>query len=613
MLRLLRIFLIVLTFVPAGMVAGSAGDTGVWRHAISLVGEPKYPEGFTATDYGRSPPPRGGKARVGAMGTFDNFNPAVSGVKGNLAAYLMLLYEPLLWASADEPTTEYGLLAEAVRFPDDISSATFRLRPEARWHDGRAVTAEDVVWSFNVWRRLSPGFNRSFAPVVGVEITGPREVSFRFSTKGDRTLPLYIGQMSVLPKHWWEGRDPTGQPRDIARTTLEPPLGSGPYRLSAFVPGRSLTFERVAGYWGERVPVRAGTYNFATLQIEYFRDSAVMFEAFKADRIDFRREQSLKSWAVGYDTPALADGRIRRASYGIERLGIVRAFAFNLRRQKFADWRVRKALATAFSFDEINRTAFHGLLQRGGSYFPGTDLEATGAPDERERQLLAAIGRDVPNEVLANISGRSPLERPRGNLRKALGLLKQAGYRLDGNRLVSAGGEQLALEFLLQDAALEKLAAAYADNLGKLGIDVRIRVVDDVQYQNRLRTHDFDLVVQSWVQGHAPGSEQRDYWGSASADRRGANNVGGVRDPVIDNLVELLIHAGSREELVTAGRLLDRVLRASQIAIPINVESRELVAWQERIAPPANMPRYAASGFPELWHWKGERRRLTAR
>jgi microcin C transport system substrate-binding protein len=573
-----------------------------WRHAISLVGDPKYPEGFTATDYGRETGPRGGKARVGALGTFDNLNIGVSGVKGNLAAYIGLLHEPLMWASADEPTTEYGLLAEAVSYPDDLSSASFRLRPEARWHDGRPVTAEDVVWSFEVWKRLSPGLNRTFQPVRAATVVSPREVRFDFATKGDRTLPLYIGQMSVLPKHWWAGKDAQGRPRDIGRTTLEPPLGSGPYRIAAFSPGRSLTYRRVEDYWGEKVPVRVGTNNFTVLQVEYFRDPAVMFEAFKADRLDFRREQSLKNWAAAYDSAALAEGRIHRDAYPIERLGILRAFAFNLRRPKLADWRVRKALSLAFGFDEINRTAFHGLLQPAASFFPATDLEARGAPDEAERRILAEAGGDLPHEALAPLGARPLRERPRTRLRQALGWFRQAGYRLDGLRLVhEATGEPFSLEFLLQDAGMEKLAAAYGDILQKLGIEVRIRVVDDVQYQNRLRTGDFDLVVQSWVQGHAPGSEQRDYWSGASAGIRGSNNVGGLRNKTIDALVERLIHAESRQDLVAAGRALDRALRASHIAIPINVESREYVAWQDRIAPPARMPAYAASGFPELW------------
>jgi microcin C transport system substrate-binding protein len=602
---------LILLFV-AGAVPAMANDAASppWRHALSLVGEPKYPIGFRKTDYVNPDAPAGGRARIGALGTFDNFNPAISGVKGNLASHLMLIYEPLLWASADETTTEYGLVAEAVRHPDDISWAEFRLRPEARWHDGRRMTPDDVVFSFETWKRLSPGFNRTFQHVTAARVTGPHAVRFDFATRGDRTLPLYIGQMSVLPRHWWDGRDASGRKRDIGMTTLEPPLGSGPYRLKGFVAGRSLTYERVADYWGRHVPIRVGTYHVGELQIEYFRDPAVMFEAFKADRLDFRREGSLKNWASAYEWAK--DQPVSREGFAIERLGILRAFAFNMRRDRFADWRVRKALSLAFGFDEINRGAFHGLMERAASYFPNTDFQARGAPGADELALLAGIRADVPDETASAIVERPLAERPRVSLFKALKLLRQAGYRLDEGRLVKAAtGEQLALEFLLQDPGLEKLASAYGDALGKLGIDVRIRVVDDVQYQNRLRTHDFDIVVQSWVQGHAPGSEQRDYWSSESADRRGANNVGGIRSRAVDALVERMIHAESRADLVTAGRLLDRVLRASHYTVPINVEGREFVAWRERLAKPANMPRYAASGFPELW-WAVPERKVAA-
>lgn len=587
--------------LAAGAVAQQAPQ---WRHGISLTGPPKYPPEFRRTDYVNPDAPKGGRVRVGALGTFDNFNPFVSGVKGNLAAYLMMIYEPLLMPARDEATTEYGLLAEAVAYPDDYSSVAFRLRADARWHDGRPVTPEDVIFSFTAWKTHSPQFNKYFQKVISAEITGPREVLFRFSEAGDPSLPLYVGQMSVLPRHWWEGRDARGNPRDVTQTTLEPPLGSGAYRIRAFTAGRSVSYERVPDYWGGQVPLRVGTENFDRIEVEYYRDANVVFEAFKADRIDIRRENSLKNWAVGYDLPAIADGRMIKEAFAIERLGIARGFVFNQRRAKLADIRVRRALALAYSFDDANRQAFHGMLGRPASFFPRTAFAARGAGDPEEKVLVAALGQPEPpglwDDLTAASGGEAP---PRERLFKALALLREAGYTLRGGELLDQRGERLALEFLLEDAANERVASLYADQLQKLGIAVQFRVVDDVQYQNRLRSFDFDIVVHAWVQGHAPGNEQREYWSSASAGQRGTNNVAGLADPLVDALVEKLVLAPSRAEKVTAGRLLDRVLRTRAIAVLIGDEDKEFVAYWNRFGRPKDMPLYDGAAFPGIWWW----------
>jgi len=583
--------------------AAVASDLPVWRHALSLSSPPRYGPDFRHPDYVNPAAPKGGRVRLGVLGTFDNFNPLVSGVKGNLASHLMMVYEPLFAMSLDEPTAEYGLLAEAVSHPDDHSAVAFRLRPEARWHDGRKVTAADVLFSFEAWKRLSPQWRKLLSKVESVEIRSEREIRFRFVDAGDPALPLYIGQMSVLPKHWWEGVDAAGAPRDIAATTLEPPLGSGSYALKAFAPGRSLVYERVRDYWGASVPIKVGTDNFDRIEVEYFRDANVMFEAFKADVIDLRRETSLKSWTVGYDFAAAKDGRVMRESFPIERLGIVRAFVFNLRRAKFADPRVRKALALAYGFDEMNRILFHGLLSRPGSYFPNTDFAASGPLSDEERRLLASLPDAPDAKRLDDAPQSANAQTARSNLYNALELLKEAGFRLKDGRLIDQADEQLTLEFVLEDAGLERVAAAYAVELAKIGVAAQVRVVDDVQYQNRLRTFDFDMAAHAWVQSHAPGSEQRDYWTTASADQRGANNLPGLKSAFIDALTERLVRAPTRPEKVAAGRLLDRALRDAVIGVPIMTEDQELVARWDRFGRPEPMPRYGATAFPSIWWW----------
>jgi microcin C transport system substrate-binding protein len=584
----------------------------VWSHAISLTGPPKYPPGFARPDYVNPDAPKGGRVRIGALGTFDNFNPFVSGVKGNLAAYLLMIYEPLLTPSLDEPTTEYGLLAEAVGVPEDHSAVAFRLRPEARWHDGKAVSAEDVVFSLETWKTHSPQFSRYFQKVVSAEITGPREVLLRFSEGGDPSLPLYVGQMPVLPKHWWEGTDAQGRRRDVTLTTLEPPLGSGPYRLKAFTPGRTLSYERVTDYWGAAAPLRIGTENFDRVDIEYYRDANVLFEAFKADRIDIRRENSLKNWSVGYDSPAVREGRILRETFPIARLGIAKAFVFNQRRAKLQDLRVRRALALAYGFEDVNRQAFYGLLGKPGSYFPHTEFAADEQAMPEERALFASLGFPEPDGLWGAWSkGAAIPADARARLRAATAQLMAAGYRLDGGRLLNAQGEQLSLEFVLEDSAMDRVASYYAGELHKLGIAAQVRLVDDVQYQNRIRTFDFDIVVHAWVQGHAPGNEQREYWGADSADKRGTNNLAGLTDPLVDALVEKLVRAPTRPDKLTAGQLLDRVLRAKSIGALVGDEDKEFVARWDRFGRPAEIPRYGGASFPTIWWWDGAKAKRT--
>ena len=580
-----------------------------WRHGLAMLGEPKYPAGFAHFDYVNPSAPQGGLVRFGAQGTFDNFNLFVAGIKGELENGTALVYDTLMEPAGDEVATEYGLLAEAVRHPDDFSSVTYRLRGEARWHDGRPVTPADVIFSFNTLRTNSPAYAFYYRNVTKAEATGEREITFSFSEAGNRELPQIVGQIPVLPKHWWEAAGPDGRPRDPTQTTLETPLGSGPYRLKSFETGRTAVYERVPDYWGRDLNVNRGRNNFGELRYEYYRDAAVLLEAFKGDRLDWRTENVARNWVTGYEIPALKEGRIVKQEFEQRSSGIMQAFAFNLRRPKFQDERVRRAFNLAFDFEDINRTLFYGLYQRVNSYFFGTELASSGLPQGQELAILEPLRDKVPAAVFttayANPVNGSP-EAVRNNLREAVRLLGEAGYELRGRQLVSrATGEPLSVEFLGADASTERYVLPYRQALERIGVSATLRIVDAAQYTNRLRSFDFDITTTVWPESLSPGNEQRDFWGSAAADRPGSRNVLGIKDPAIDALIDRVIFAKDRPELVAATRALDRVLLAHNYVVP-QWSSRVLrtVRWN-RFGKPDRMPEYGSPAFPAIW-WHDE-------
>ena len=371
----------------------------VWRHGLSLFNEVKYPAGFAHFDYVNPQAPKGGSVRQIAIGTFDNFNMVTSGVKGSLAAGIDLIHDTLLISALDEVSTEYGLLAESVSYPDDFSSATYRLRPNARWHDSRPVTPEDVIFSIELFKNNDPRYAAYYRHVVKWEKTGDRDVTFSFDQPGNRELPQIVGQINVLAKHWWEGTDKSGKKRDISATTLEPPLGNGAYRIKEFTPGRSIVYERVKDYWGKDLNVNVGRDNFDEVRFEYFRDSTVALEAFKADGVDWRIENAAKDWATAYDFPAIKDGRVIKEEFPTRSFGIMQAWVFNLRRDKFKDPRVRRAFNMALDFEEMNKQLFFGQYSRIGSFFEGIELAATGLPQGRELEILEGVRDKVPAEL----------------------------------------------------------------------------------------------------------------------------------------------------------------------------------------------------------------------
>ena len=595
---------------------GRAPDGG-WRHALSLLGEPKYPPDFKQFDYVDANAPKGGLVRLGVQDTFDNFNLVVSGVKGALESGISLIYDTLMSEALDEVGTEYGLLAEAVRHPADKSSVTYRLRQGASWHDGKPVTVEDVIFSFAALKANAPQYAFYFHNVAKAERTGEREVTFTFSEAGNRELPQILGQFPVLPKHWFEGKSADRRPRSVTETTLEPPLGSGPYRLKSFEAGRYALYERVPDYWGRDLPVNRGRNNIGELRNEYYRDSTVLLEAFKGDRYDFRAENSARNWATAYDFPAVTDKRVLLEEFPIKNIGVMQAFAFNLRREKFQDPRVRLAFNYAFDFEEMNKQIFFGQYKRIASYYEGTELASEGLPAGKELEILATVRDQVPPEVFtrpyANPVGGTP-ENVRANVREALRLLREAGYEVRNQKLINAKtGEPFALEFLVSaaDPNGERFVSFYKPSLERIGMTVTIRAVDTTQFVNRERNFDFDIITNLWGQSLSPGNEQRGQWGSQAADQPGSDNVVGIKNPAVDALIDRVIFAKDRAELVAATKALDRVLLWNHYVVPQWTYGKLRTARWDRFGRPDNLPRYGAAAFPTIWWWDAERAAKT--
>jgi microcin C transport system substrate-binding protein len=586
-----------------------------WQHGLSLFGELKYPEGFKHFDYVNAKAPKGGTVRMIAFGTFDNFNEVVAGLRGSIAMGAGMISDTLLVSSLDEVSTEYGLIAEAVSHPPDFASTTFRLRAEARHHDGKPVTVEDVIFSMEAYKKHSPAMAAYYRHVVKVEKTGDREVTFVFDAPGNREMPVILGQLNVLAKHWWEGTDPNGKKRDISATTLEPPLGNGAYRIKEFVAGRTVVYERVKDYWGKDLPVNIGRDNFDEMRFEYFRDATVAIEAFKADVVDWRTENSAKNWATAYDFPAVKDKRVLLEEFPIRNRGIMQAFTFNTRREKFKDPRLRRAFNFAYDFEEMNKQIFFGQYKRISSYFDGTELASSGLPQGQELEILEKVRDKVPAEVFTtpytNPVGGSP-ENVRANLREATRLLREAGYEVRNQKLVNAKtGEGLTVEILTEDPNAERFILFYKPSLERLGITITVRTVDDPQYENRLRNWDFDMIVASWPESLSPGNEQRDFWGSPAADTPGSRNYIGIKNPAVDTLIERVIFAKDRDELVAATRALDRVLLWNHYVVPQFTHDKQRSARWDRFGRPDPLPKYAAAAFPTVWWWDAEKAAKT--
>jgi microcin C transport system substrate-binding protein len=590
----------------AGLPAQAQGATDglVWRHALSLFGDIKYPADFKRFDYVNPDAPKGGIARMISLGTFDNFNPVVAGVKGSIAPAALLINETLMARSQDEVATEYGLLAESAAHPDDFGWVTYRLRKEARWHDGKPVTPDDVIFSIGMLKKYSPMYGSYYRHVVKAEQTGERDIKFTFDAPGNRELPTIVGELTVLPKHWWEGTDGEGRKRDISATTLEKPLGSGPYRIKEFAAGRSIGLERVKDYWGASLPIRIGENNFDEMRFEFFRDNQVALEAFKADQADWISENSAKQWATAYDFPAIVEKRVVKEEFPINDSGRMQAFVLNLRRDQFKDARLRRAFNYAFDFEEMNKQLFFSQYRRINSYFEGTELASSGRPEGLELEILQTVRDKVPADVFttpyANPVSGNP-EAVRANLRESARLLKEAGFEVRERKLVDPAGKPVAVEILVQDPSAERIALFYKPSLERIGITTSIRIVDDAQYQNRLRRFDFDIIIDQWGQSLSPGNEQREFWGSQTADQPGSRNTIGIKNPAVDALIDRVIFAKDRLALVAATRALDRVLLWNFYVVPQFTYGFSRYARWDRFSHAEPLPKYARSGLPSLW------------
>ena len=577
--------------------AEAQSDAKKWRHGLSLFGAPALAQSFAHFPYVNPKAPKGGAVKIASIGSFDNLNPYT--IKGNAATGLGLMHDTLLTASMDEASAAYGLIAEAVSHPADYSSVSFRLRKAAKFSDGTPITTDDVAFSLTALKKAHPFYRAYYADVVGYEITGSHEMTFRFGQKGNRELPMILGQLPILQKAYWNSEG-----RSLADTTLDIPPVSGAYLIEKLEAGRAITYKRRADYWAKDLNVAVGKHNIERVTYVYFGDDTVAFEALKAREVDYRREFSSRIWATGYDTPGVENGTMVKETVTLENSAGMQGFVFNLRRPRFDDIHVREALNWAYDFEWTKKNLFYGQYARTGSFFQGSELAAKGAPSEAELTLLEPFRGQVPDKVFARAFENPVTDgsgKIRTNLRQARALLQKAGWQIEDGRL-KKNGAVFTIEFLLVQPAFERIVAPYIKNLAKLGIEAKIRTIDPTQYQNRVTNYDYDAIVMSFGQSLSPGNEQRDYWSSAAADRPGGRNYIGIKDKAVDALVENLIFAKTRQQLITATRALDRVLIANHYVMPQWHSPYERLAYWQDLQRPKNMPKHGL-GFPTIW-WK---------
>jgi microcin C transport system substrate-binding protein len=579
---------VVLGLILSLSVVGIA--YAVASYGLSLFGELKYGADFSHFDYVNPDAPKGGAMRLATIGTFDNLNPFI--VKGVPAAGINLIFDTLMTESQDEPASEYGLAAESAEVAPDRLSVLYTLRPQVRFHDGTPVAPEDIIWAFDTLRtKGTPLYRFYYGDVTSVTKEGDRGIRFHFKSTDNRELPWIIGQMMpVLPRAYWANRE-------FDKTTLEPPLGGGPYKVESVDPGRSITYRRVADYWGADLPVNKGRNNVDTIRYDYYRDATISLEAFKAGQYDIRQENSAKAWATGYDGPALRAGLIKKEQLPNALPSGMQGFGYNLRRPMFQDPRVRRALGYAFDFEWSNKNLFYGYYARTRSYFDNSELAVTGAPQGDELQILDKFRGQIPDAVFTTEYDPPKYDGSgniRDGIREALRLLKEASWSFRGEKLVNdQTGQPFEFEILLDDPQVERITLPFVQNLARIGVTAHVRTVDTAQYQRRLDTFDFDMVVVVFPQSLSPGNEQREFFGSPAADAQGSRNVLGIKSPPIDELIEDLIKAPTRESLVAHVHALDRVLQYGYYVIPHFHLGAFWVAYWDKFQRPQIAPKYA--------------------
>lgn len=566
-------------------------------HGMALHGAPKYAADFQHLDYVNPDAPKGGTLRMSAVGTFDSMNGYI--IKGSPASGLNMIYETLLQQTEDEPFTAYGLLAETLEVPDDRSWVIFNLRPQAKWHDGKPVTADDVIWSFNaLTTEGAPFYKAYYHNVKSVEALSPTKVKFTFDMAGNLELPLIVGQMPILPKHFYEDGV-----HKFSESFLTPPLGSGAYKVGKITPGRSIEYDRVTDWWGKDLPINKGKYNFDKVTYEYFRDSNVLLEAFFANQFDFRQENTAKLWATAYDAPPVKDGRITKKTIEHKLPQGYQGFIYNTRRPIFKDRAVREALAYAFDYEWSNKSFAYDSYKRTRSFFSNSEMEAKGLPEGRELEILEQFKDKLPPEVFTteyNPPKTDGSGNNRANLKKAADILDAAGWKVGADGIRSKDGLKLQFEYLDDNPQFERWIMPMMKNLEKIGVKGTFRTVDPAQYQNRMNEYDFDMTSGLFSQSNSPGNEQREFWGSDRVTVPGSRNLIGVSDPVVDELIKQIVSAPSREELVIRCRALDRVLQWGFYGISNWHMPAWRIAYWNRFGQPEKNPEF---GLPVVETW----------
>ena len=564
-------------------------------HAFAMHGDVKYPAGFKNFEYVNPNAPKGGDVKFSAIGSFDSFNAFV--LRGVPSALGRAAVETLMTSGGDEPFTEYCLLCETIEVPADRSWVAFNINPKARFHDGTPVTAEDVAWTFDTLKTSGhPSYRQYYASVLKAEVTAPLRVRFTFDGQENRELPLIVGQLAVMSKKWWSTRE-------FDKSSLEPIMGSGPYKVDSFDAGKSVTLRRVPDYWGNYLPVQVGRNNFDTMRYDYYRDGTVALEAFKAGEYDIRVENQALAWATRYESPAMTQGLYKKEEIPERLVASMQGLVMNQRKPLFKDPKVRQAMAYMFDFEWSNKNLFNGAYTRTRSYFDNSELSARGLPDAEELKLLTPLKDQLPPEVFTteyNPPKTDGTGNIRDNQREALRLFREAGWQVSNQRLVNAAGEQFKFELLLADPQFERIVLPYAENLKRLGMDVNVRTVDTSQYQKRMEKFDYDMTIDTFGQSESPGNEQRDYWSTEAADIEGSNNTPGLKNAAVDRLIEAVIRAPSRADLVTATRALDRVLQWQHLVVPNwHITVVRVASW-DRFSRPAITPR---AGYDSSTWW----------
>lgn len=574
-------------------------------YGMAMHGDLKYAPDFQHFDYVNADAPKGGTLRLYTIGTFDSLNPFI--IKGVPASSIGLIYETLTEHSRDEPFSEYGALAESIEMPEDRSWVAFNLHKEAHWQDGEPLTADDVVWTFHtLMERGAPFYKAYYAGVKDVQAISPQRVVFTFQEGVNMELPLIIGQLPVLPKHYWEGAG-----RDFSETTLTPPIGSGPYEIGRLEQGRYIEYIKDKNWWGQDIPINKGRYNFDRITIDYYRDATVAQEAFFADEYDFREENTAKTWATSYDDKAgVKSGEIIKEQIRHEQPAGMQGFFMNIRRPVFADTAVRKAVNLAFDFEWSNKQFAYGAYTRTDSYFENSELASFGTPTGRELEILTQFKDKLPPELFTvpyTVSHTDGSGDNRKNLRQAIKILENAGYKTgaDGIRVNEKTKVRLSFEIIDNQPAFERWTLPFIQNLKKIGIEATFRVVDTSQYVKRLQDFDYDMTIHSVGESLSPGNEQRDYWHSSKADEVGSRNIIGISNPVVDKLIDMVVSAPSREELVYRTRALDRVLLWGYYVVPQWHINSWRVAYHDKFGKP-DIISPQGLGVSDTWWMKAE-------